>query len=227
MRNCGSHIGQAYLADEVYGVYFGENWISVSPEVDYDQTLDEVHRVVEAYPGLYRDVQTYLRERIKEVLTGSSESIVVRIYGPDLAELQKQAKAIEQRIGDIPGIEDAHASLQTDLPHIEVETDLAKARAVGLTPGEIRRQTSALIASEEVSDIFARRQGVRRPRHGDPIGTRQRDRRGEHAAGHPVWTPGQAEGCGRRFRWARRRTPSSARSSRAASMSAPTWRAAR
>ena len=65
-----------------------------------------MHRVVEAYPGLYRDVQTYLRERIKEVLTGSSESIVVRIYGPDLAELQKQAKAIEQGIGDIPGIID-------------------------------------------------------------------------------------------------------------------------
>jgi len=155
VRNCGSHIGQAMLADEVYGVYFGENWISVSPEVDYDQTLEEVHRVVEAYPGLYRDVQTYLRERIKEVLTGSSESIVVRIYGPDLAELQKQAKDITGLIGDIPGIEDAHASLQTDLPHIQVETDLAKAREVGLTPGEIRRQTSAMIASEEVSDIFS------------------------------------------------------------------------
>jgi Cu/Ag efflux pump CusA len=114
VRNCGSHIGQAYLADEVYGVDFGENWISVSPEVDYDKTLDEVHRTVEAYPGLYRDVQTYLRERIKEVLTGASESIVVRIYGPELATLRIQAKAIEQQIGDIPGLEDAHASLQTD-----------------------------------------------------------------------------------------------------------------
>ncbi len=86
VRNCGSHIGQAYLADEVYGVDFGENWISVSPDVDYDKTLDEVHKVVEYYPGLYRDVQTYLRERIKEVLTGASESIVVRIYGPDLTD---------------------------------------------------------------------------------------------------------------------------------------------
>jgi CzcA family heavy metal efflux pump len=156
VRNCGAHIGQAYLADEIYGVYFGENWISVSPEVDYDETLEKVHRVVESYPGLYRDVQTYLRERIKEVLTGASESIVVRIYGPDLAELQAVAEDIEHRIGDIPGIDDAHADLQTDLPHIEVETNLEKARAVGLTPGEIRRQTSALIASEEVSDIFAR-----------------------------------------------------------------------
>ena len=80
------------------------------------------------YPGLYRDVQTYLRERIKEVLTGSSESIVVRIYGPDLATLRTQAKEIEKRIGDVDGLIDAHASFQTDLPHIEVDPNLAAAR---------------------------------------------------------------------------------------------------
>jgi hypothetical protein len=36
VRNCGSHIGQALLADEVVGIDFGENWISVDPAVDYD-----------------------------------------------------------------------------------------------------------------------------------------------------------------------------------------------
>ncbi len=155
VRNCGSHIGQALLADEVYGVDFGENWVSVSPEVDYDEALHAVQQTVEAYPGLYRDVQTYLRERIKEVLTGSSESIVVRISGPDLKVLRTQADLIEKRIADIDGVIDAHASLQTDLPHIEVEPNLAAARSHGLTPGDIRRQASTLIASEEVSDIYA------------------------------------------------------------------------
>jgi len=155
VRNCGSHIGQALLADEVYGVDFGENWISVEPGVDYDDTLAAVHETVEAYPGLYRDVQTYLRERIKEVLTGSSESIVVRIYGPDLAVLRAKAAEIAERIGGVDGVVDAHASLQTDLPHIEVEPDVAAARAFGLTPGDIRRQASTMIASEEVSDIYS------------------------------------------------------------------------
>ena len=154
VRNCGSHIGQALLADEVYGVDFGENWISVSPEADYDETLAAVHETVESYPGLYRDVQTYLRERIKEVLTGTSESIVVRIFGPDLATLRTQADAVEKAISGIDGVVDAHASLQADLPHILVEPDLRAARRHGLTPGEIRRQSSVLIASEEVGDIF-------------------------------------------------------------------------
>ncbi len=155
VRNCGSHIGQAFLADEVYGPDFGENWISVSKGVDYDATLAEVQKTVEFYPGLYRDVQTYLRERIKEVLTGSSEAVVVRIYGSDLATLRSQAKDIEGRISDVPGVVDAHAATQTDLPHVEVEPDVAKARQFGLKPGDIRRQASTLIASEEVSDIFA------------------------------------------------------------------------
>ncbi len=155
VRNCGSHIGQAFLADEVYGVDFGENWISVSKSVDYDETLEEVQKTVEYYPGLYRDVQTYLRERIKEVLTGSSESVVVRIYGSDLALLRTHAKDMEARIADVPGLIDAHASFQTLLPHVEVVPDVALARKYGLKPGDIRRQASTLIASEEVSDIFS------------------------------------------------------------------------
>jgi CzcA family heavy metal efflux pump len=154
VRNCGSHIGQAKQADEVYGVDFGENWVSVDPDVDYDKALADIHRTVEGYPGLFRDVQTYLRERIKEVLTGTSESVVVRISGPDLAVLREKAGEIQKRIAGIDGVVDVHTDLQTDLPHLEVEVDLAAARRHGLKPGDIRRQTSAYLASEEVSDLW-------------------------------------------------------------------------
>ncbi|HYO46720.1 MAG TPA: efflux RND transporter permease subunit [Gemmatimonadota bacterium] len=154
VRNCGSHIGQALLADEVYGVYFGENWISVSEDVDYDKTIASINRTIEGYPGIYRDRQTYLRERIKEVLTGTSESIVVRIFGPELDVLKEKADEVAKKIADIDGVIDAHADLQTDLPHIQVELDLAAARRYGLKPGDVRRQTSTLVASEEVADVF-------------------------------------------------------------------------
>jgi len=154
VRNCGSHIGQALFSDEVYGVYFGENWISVDKNADYDKTLASVHRTVEGYPGLYRDVQTYLRERIKEVLTGTSESIVVRIFGPDLEVLREQADKVSARIAKVDGVIDAHPSFSEDLPHVAVATDLEAARSYGLKPGDIRRQVSAMIASEEVGDIF-------------------------------------------------------------------------
>jgi CzcA family heavy metal efflux pump len=154
VRNCGSHIGQALEGDEVYGPYFGENWISVDKDVDYDDTLAAVHRTVEGYPGLYRDVQTYLRERIKEVLSGTGESIVVRTFGPELETLRGKSEEIAKAIGSIEGITDVSPDFSEDLPHIQVEVDLAKARTYDLKPGDVRRQTSTLLASEEVSDLF-------------------------------------------------------------------------
>jgi CzcA family heavy metal efflux pump len=154
VRNCGSHIGQAFQSDEPYGVDFGENWISVNPAVDYEKTLASVQKTVDSYPGLYRDVQTYLRERVREVLTGSSEAIVVRIYGPDLDVLYSKADEISKELQGIPGLIDAHADLQENLPHAEVEVDLAAAQDYGIKPGDVRRQASTLIASEEVGDIF-------------------------------------------------------------------------
>ena len=154
VRNCGSHIGQALFADEVVGVDFGENWISVDPEVDYDQTLAAVQEVVEGYPGIFRDVQTYLRERIREVLTGTSEAVVVRISGDDLEVLRRRADAVQEQLATIDGLVDLHVELQDEVPQIEVETDLVAARRHGVKPGDVRRAASALMQSIEVNDIW-------------------------------------------------------------------------
>lgn len=154
VRNCGSHIGQALLADEVYGVNFGENWISIDKSANYDETLKRVEALVEGYPGMYRDVQTYLRERVKEVLTGGSESIVVRVSGPDLSVLKQTADKLSASIQEVPGLKDPHVSVQEAIPQLDVEVDEQAARAVGLSPGDIRRQAATMIASEEVGDVF-------------------------------------------------------------------------
>lgn len=153
VRNCGSHIGQALLMDEVYGVYFGENWVSVDPSVDYDATLNKIQELVDGYPGLYRDVQTYLKERIREVLTGSSHPIVIRIYGEDLNILREKAHEVEEKLIQIEGLHDVHVEFLVDVPQVDVKVDLAKAQAYGLKPGDVRRQSGYLLAGEEAGDI--------------------------------------------------------------------------
>ena len=155
VRNAGSHIGQALLMDEVVGIEFGENWISVDPSVDYDETVARVQEVVNGYPGLFRDVLTYLKERIREVLTGSSEAITIRIFGPDLQLLREKATELNEKLGNIPGVIENHVEFQADIPQIRVEVDLEKAQIFGLKPGDVRREASYLIAGEEVGDTFS------------------------------------------------------------------------
>jgi Cu/Ag efflux pump CusA len=154
VRNFGAHIGQALIMDEVVGIYFGENWISVDPSVDYWDTIDEIQATVDGYPGLFRDVLTYLKERIREVLTGSSESINVRLYGHDLPTLYATGKEVKKAMEGIEGAIDLHVDLQEDIANIEIEADLEKAKKYGLKPGDIRRKVSILSAGWEAGDIF-------------------------------------------------------------------------
>jgi CzcA family heavy metal efflux pump len=152
--NAGSHIGQALLMDEVVGMYFGENWVSVDPAVDYDETLDKIQATVDGYPGIFRDVQTYLKERIREVLTGSSEAITVRIYGQDLELLREKAAEVNERIGTVPGVVENHVEFQEEIPQIRVEVDLEAAEQHGIKPGDVRRAAAYMVAGEEAGDLF-------------------------------------------------------------------------
>lgn len=154
VRNFGAHIGQALLADEVVGIYFTENWISIDPSVDYNATVKKVQDTVDGYPGLVRDVQTYLKERIREVLTGSSDTVVVRIYGPELETLRSLADEVNQSLQGIDGVVDLKTELHVDVPQVEIEVDLEAAHRYGITPGDVRRASAVMIAGEEVGDIY-------------------------------------------------------------------------
>jgi len=154
VRNFGAHIGQGTLGDEPYGINFAENWISIDKSADYDKTLAAVQEAVDGYPGLYRDVQTYLRERIKEVLTGTSDAIVVRIYGDDLRVLRQKAEEVKALLAGIDGIINLHTDFQLEIPQIRIQVDLAAASRYGIKPGDVRRTAGAFIASVDVGDIW-------------------------------------------------------------------------
>ena len=104
VQSAGAHIGQALLGEEVAGVNLGEIWVSLAPNADYTETLDRIHAVANGYPGLFREVQTYLDERIEEVLTGGKEPIVVRVYGEDLKTLRAKSDQILDLVKSVPGV---------------------------------------------------------------------------------------------------------------------------
>jgi CzcA family heavy metal efflux pump len=154
VRNFGSHIGQALLADEVNGVNFAENWISIDPKVDYDKTVEAIEGVVSGYPGMFHNVETYLNETIDEVITGSKETFDVRIYGPDLKGIREKADEVETSLRGIGEIEELHTQLQSEVPEIQVKVNLAAAQKYGVKPGDIRRASATMMAGEEVGDLF-------------------------------------------------------------------------
>lgn len=83
VTNVGAHVGRAILGDEVVGINAAKIWVSLDPTADYEATVAAVQEVVDRYPGLVRQAQTYTQKSLIQVLSGSSDAMVVRVFGPE------------------------------------------------------------------------------------------------------------------------------------------------
>ena len=154
VRNFGAHIGQAFQSDEPVGAGIRGELDQHRPEGRLRDDVQAVSRRHRRVSRLIRDTQTYLKERVREVLAGTSYPIVVRIYGTDGAVLRAKAQEIYEALKHVPGTTGLKPEPQTEVPQIQIRVDLAKAQQYGLKPGDVRRAASTQIQGEEVGDIF-------------------------------------------------------------------------
>ncbi|MBI3864722.1 MAG: efflux RND transporter permease subunit [Planctomycetia bacterium] len=154
VRNFGSHIGRAEVADEVVGPNFTELWISIYEDVPYEATVGTIQNVVDGYPGLKRDLLTYLKEAIKEVLTGSGGSIVVRIFGPDLTVLRSKAQDVKKVMEGVEGVTTLQVESQVLVPQLQVRLRPDAAARFGLTGGQVRRAVDTLVKGTKVGEVY-------------------------------------------------------------------------
>lgn len=153
IRHFGSHLGRAEAADEVVGTNFAELWISVDPSVDLAQATAQVQHVVDGYPGLQRDVQTYLHERMKEALSGGSGSLVVRIQGHDLAALRDEAAAVARDLGTIAGATNIKVEQQVLVPQIDVRLSSDALRQTGLSAADVQQHLRTVLQGTRVGEV--------------------------------------------------------------------------
>ena len=154
VRNVGAHVGRAMTGDQIVDVNSSQLWVSIDSRADYDTTVAAIQTTVDGYPGLDGEIKPYLRERIREVLTGAGEPVVVRIYGAQRDVLRTKAEEVRQALSGIPGLVDLHVEGQTEEPHVQVTVDLAAAERHGIKPGDVRRAAATVFAGIGVGSLF-------------------------------------------------------------------------
>jgi CzcA family heavy metal efflux pump len=154
VKTAGSHVGQALLGEEVSGVNFSETWLSLNPGTNYDATVNKLRNIADSYPGAFSDVQTYLHERIDEVLTnGTTEDVAVYIEGPDINTLATLGNELSARMAKLHGLEDVQPAPLEFIPQANVTVNTATAAKYGLSPGDVRREAAIMMASEPMSEL--------------------------------------------------------------------------
>jgi CzcA family heavy metal efflux pump len=154
VRDVGAHVGRAVMSDQTVGVNSSELWVSVDPSADYDRTVADIQQVVDGYPGLDGELLTYPKKRIDDVLGGRDDDLVVRVYGQDLDVLRAKAEEVRKLVAGIDGTADEQVERLVEEPTLEIEVDLARARKVGIKPGDVRRAAATMLSGIQVGSLF-------------------------------------------------------------------------
>jgi Cu/Ag efflux pump CusA len=154
VRNVAAQVGRAVQGDQVVNVSSAQLWVSIDPAADYDQTAATIQHVIDGYPGVHLEVQTYLKEKSGELVAEPNDSIVVRVFGDTAEVLRTQAETVKQAVAGINGVVDSHLNLPVQQPTLEIEVDLAAAQRYGIKPGDVRRASAALLSGIQVGNLF-------------------------------------------------------------------------
>jgi len=156
VRSTSQWAGRAERGADTFGTHYSEYEVDLEPMDGPSQqrVLDEIREILEAFPGVNSEVNTFLTERIDETISGYTSPIVVNIYGKDLDALDQTAQEVAKVIRDIDGAADVQLRAPPGEPQLEVRLDLDKLAYWGLRPAQVMQAVKTGFDGAVVGQVY-------------------------------------------------------------------------
>lgn len=121
------------------------------PGMTPEQLVEELDQAVQV-PGLANLWIPPIRNRIDMLATGIKSPIGVKVYGTDLAQIDKTTQTIERIAKTVPGVSSALAERMTGGRYIDVDIDRAAAARYGLNIAGVQAIVSGAIGGATIGE---------------------------------------------------------------------------
>jgi cobalt-zinc-cadmium resistance protein CzcA len=141
-----NQVGRPNDGTDPTGFFNIEFHIQLHPEkqwkrsVKKDELVEEMRKSLDVYPGIVLGFSQPIQDNVEEYVAGVKSSLVVKIYGNNLFELEKYADQVANSIRTVKGIEDLNVYRNIGLPELRIQLhdhkmsrygiDIADAQAV-------------------------------------------------------------------------------------------------
>jgi heavy metal efflux system protein len=123
--------------------------------VDKERLTREVSSALEAgFPGVEFNFSQYIEDNVEEAASGVKGENSVKLFGNDLAMLEKTAAKIKEVMSAIPGISDLAVLNSLGQPTVRIEIDRGRAARYGLAPGDINSTIAAAIGGQAAGNLY-------------------------------------------------------------------------
>jgi Cu(I)/Ag(I) efflux system membrane protein CusA/SilA len=160
--------GRANTATDPAGLDMFETTIMLKheeewrPGLTYDRLIAAMDSVVRL-PGITNAWTMPIQGRNDMLATGIRTPVGIKIFGPELRELERLGKEIEQAVQTVPGTRSAFAERAVSGYYLDIDIDRAKAARHGLNVGDIQAVIATAIGGMTITQTVEGREryGVR------------------------------------------------------------------
>jgi len=160
--------GRANTATDPAGLDMFETTISLKPRDQWRDGMTEEKLVAEMdsavrMAGVTNAWTMPIKGRIDMLATGIRTPVGIKIFGPDLAELERIGKAVEKSVQMVEGTRSVFAERAVSGYYLDIDIDRASAARHGLNVGDIQAVIATAIGGMTVTQTVEGREryGVR------------------------------------------------------------------
>ncbi|NLN32997.1 MAG: efflux RND transporter permease subunit [Flavobacteriaceae bacterium] len=141
-----NQVGRPNDGTDPTGFFNIEFHIQLHPEKEWKSKLskegliEEMRSELQTYPGIVFGFSQPIQDNVEEYVAGVKSSLVVKIFGNDLFQLEEYADQVAEAIKNVEGIEDLNVYRNIGLPELRIQlhdhkmarygVDMANAQAV-------------------------------------------------------------------------------------------------
>ncbi|MBI5899852.1 MAG: efflux RND transporter permease subunit [Rhodocyclales bacterium] len=148
--------GRANTATDPAPTEMFETVINLRPETEWrpgmttDKLVAELDKALQ-FPGVANSWTMPIKARIDMLSTGIRTPIGIKVFGKDLAEMEKLAREIEAVVKEVPGTTSAFAERITGGFYLNIEPDREQMARYGLAIGDLQDVIGTALGGEMVT----------------------------------------------------------------------------
>lgn len=160
--------GRANTATDPAGLDMFETTITLKPQamwrrgMTYDRLVAEMDSAVRM-PGVTNAWTMPIKGRNDMLATGIRTPVGIKVFGPDLAELERIGREVERAVQMVPGTRSAFAERAVSGYYLDIDIDRKAAARHGLNVGDVQAVIATAIGGMTITQTVEGRQrfGVR------------------------------------------------------------------
>jgi cobalt-zinc-cadmium resistance protein CzcA len=161
VQTVASEQGRGDDATDPDGSFLAEFFVPLKPQSEWPKGLTKIQLVDEMnaklnseFIGIDFNFSQYIQDNIEEAVSGVKGENSVKLFGPDLSELERLSKSIKTELAKVPGVVNPAAFNLLGQPNLNVRIDRAKAARYGFSVGDINTIVQAAIGGQEITRVY-------------------------------------------------------------------------